>query len=127
MIASFSSMTFLLVSMGVCIASWRLRRETGAAPPGVGSALLLLGVALVLLVVFLAEKDRTALVFCGAVYALSSSPISFSSGSAAARLHRMRPLESARLALRTAQDPHRRGSLALDVEGAPQLHVESDP
>ncbi|MCB9828460.1 MAG: amino acid permease [Planctomycetes bacterium] len=69
MIASFSSMTFLLVSMGVCIASWRLRRETGAAPLGVGTALLLLGVALVLLVVFLAEKDRTALVFCGTVYA----------------------------------------------------------
>ncbi len=57
MIAAFLSMTFLLVSIGVCVANRCLRHVTHAAfvPVVLGAALM--GVTVALLVPYLAECD----------------------------------------------------------------------
>ena len=70
MIAAFSSMTFLLVSIGVCVANLRLRSVTHAAVLPVVLGLLLMGAAVTLLVAYLAENDPGTLAFSGVAYAV---------------------------------------------------------
>jgi amino acid transporter len=67
-IAAFSSMTFLLVSIGVCVANLRLRRTTGSAALPIVAALGLMSVTVVLLAYYLAANDPMALAFTAAVY-----------------------------------------------------------
>ena len=68
-IASLSSLTFLLVSIGVCVANLRLRRSTRSAPLPIVLGLALMAAAVSLLVLYLAEHDPGTLLFCGIVYA----------------------------------------------------------
>ncbi|MFQ5538203.1 MAG: APC family permease [Gemmatimonadota bacterium] len=68
LIASFSSMTFLLVSMGVCVANFILRRRTSSAVLPILLGLVLMGTTVVLLIRFLMKSDHTALVFIGVAY-----------------------------------------------------------
>jgi amino acid transporter len=67
-IAAFSSMTFLLVSIGVCVANLRLRRTTGSAALPIVAALGLMSVTVALLAYYLAANDPMALAFTAAVY-----------------------------------------------------------
>ena len=70
-IASFSSMTFLLVSLLVSVANLRLRRKTGARTPIVVSGIILMAVTIVLLWVYLATHDPTTLGFVALLYLVS--------------------------------------------------------
>jgi len=69
LIAAFSSMTFLLVSVAVSIANYRLRQQTGAR-----SAIVIAGIALMLttsatMVVYLWIHSRSDLVWMASIYA----------------------------------------------------------
>ena len=68
LIASCSSMTFLLVSIGVCVANLRLRRVTHAALAPVLLGIVLMTVTVTLLVVYLAANDPRTLLFCCGIY-----------------------------------------------------------
>jgi len=72
-IAAFSSMTFLLVSIGVCIANLRLRSQTGSVILPIVLALALMGTTVVLLTIYLAENDVIALAFTGGTYAVTAA------------------------------------------------------
>lgn len=67
-IAAFSSMTFLLVSMGVAIANLRLRARTRSNLALVLAGLGLTGITAVLLVTYLWRTNHGALVWIGAIY-----------------------------------------------------------
>ncbi|HGY56042.1 MAG TPA: amino acid permease [Caldithrix abyssi] len=63
MIASFSSMTFLLVSVGVSIANLRLRKKTKSKLALILLGLILMLTTIVLLVVYLWSHSRNTLVW----------------------------------------------------------------
>ena len=67
-IASFSSMTFLVVSIGVSVANLRLRRETKSKIHRILAGLLLMATTVVLLIVYLAREKPSALAVIGAIY-----------------------------------------------------------
>ena len=71
-IAAFSSMTFLLVSIGVCVANLRLRRDTGSVVAPIGAGLVLMGATVVLLAYYLARHDPVALGFTAGVYGVTA-------------------------------------------------------
>ncbi|RMG93001.1 MAG: amino acid permease [Zetaproteobacteria bacterium] len=61
-IASFSSLTFLAVSLSVCLSNWRLRRVTGANPFLSAMGLLMLALTIATLVYYLlTEQPQTCL------------------------------------------------------------------
>jgi len=68
MIAAFSSMTFLLVSIGVTIANFRLRRQTKSNLTLIVLGLALMGTTVVLLTIFLSRNNVTALVVSALIY-----------------------------------------------------------
>ncbi len=70
LIASFSSLTFLLVSIAVCVANLRLRKDTHSAtlPIVLGIGLMLATVSL--LVAYVARHDPGTLYFALVTYAL---------------------------------------------------------
>ena len=68
-IAAFSSMTFLLVSIGVSAANLKLRARTGSRTGLVVLGLGLMAVTVVLLVVHLARASPATLVWIAAIYA----------------------------------------------------------
>jgi len=68
-IATFSSLTFLLVSIGVSLANLRLRRETASSPYVVVAGLGLMGAATVLLLVHLYERSPSELAFTVGIFA----------------------------------------------------------
>ena len=70
-IASFSSMTFLLVSIGVCVANLRLRETTGSRLTPILLGLVLMSATVILLTYYLATHDPAALVFTAGVYAVT--------------------------------------------------------
>jgi len=72
LIASFSSLTFLLVSIAVCVANLRLRKTTHAAVPPVLAGILLMGTTVLLLLFYLAENNPNALAFSAVAYAAVS-------------------------------------------------------
>ncbi len=72
-IAAFSSMTFLLVSIGVCVANLRLRASTSSRLFPVLAGLVLMGATVALLVVYLLRNDPLALGFTAAVYVITAS------------------------------------------------------
>lgn len=67
-IASFSSLTFLLVSIAVSVANLRLREQTRAAPAPVYLGMVLMLATTVLLVAYLFEHNVGALLFAGSAY-----------------------------------------------------------
>jgi amino acid transporter len=69
LIASFSSLTFLLVSIGVSVANLRLRAETRSARAPVILGILLMAATVGLLLDYLVGRDRAALLFAVAAYA----------------------------------------------------------
>lgn len=69
LIAAFSSMTFLLVSLAVCIANWRLRARTQARAVLVLPGILLLLATIGTLIAFLAGHDMQTLQAIGMMYA----------------------------------------------------------
>lgn len=69
LIASFSSLTFLLVSIAVCVANFRLREQTRSSAVPIVVALILMALTVALLLLYLAENDRGALYFALSAYA----------------------------------------------------------
>lgn len=67
-IAAFSSMTFLLVSIGVSLANLKLWRETRSRPAFVLSGLALMLATVILLVVYMVKQDPTALLVTIGIY-----------------------------------------------------------
>ena len=73
-IAAFSSLTFLLVSIAVSMANWRLREKTGAKPWAIIAGLALMGLTVTLLLAHLAaQRPMTLLRLCG-IYLLAGLP-----------------------------------------------------
>ena len=68
LIASFSSMTFLLVSIAVTVANLRLRRKTHSNILLIVLGLLLMASTVVLLIIFLARNNVEALVTTAIIY-----------------------------------------------------------
>jgi len=68
-IAAFSSMTFLLVSIGVSAANLRLRAKTGSRAGLISIGLGLMGLTVALLVGHLWTRQPTSLAWIGAIYA----------------------------------------------------------
>lgn len=68
-IAAFSSMTFLLVSIGVCIANLKLRGTTGSVVLPIVLAIALMAGTVVLLTIYMRQNDVAALWLTGLVYA----------------------------------------------------------
>ncbi|MFQ5459040.1 MAG: APC family permease, partial [Myxococcota bacterium] len=71
LIAAFSSMTFLLVSVGVSIANLRLRAETRSATAPVVLGLALMGATIFLLIYYLARHNTGALFFALSAYGVT--------------------------------------------------------
>jgi len=67
-IAAFSSLTFLLVSIGVSVANFRLRAETKSRIGLVALGLGLMATTVVLLIVHLWQSSRATLVWIIAIY-----------------------------------------------------------
>ncbi|PHS28589.1 MAG: hypothetical protein COA85_03395 [Robiginitomaculum sp.] len=72
-IASFSSMTFLLVSIGVSAANLKLSRKSKSLPWLIILGLMLMGTTVVLLLVYLWTHDRSSLYIILALYAVVGS------------------------------------------------------
>ncbi len=72
-IAAFSSMTFLLVSIGVSAANLKLHRRSRSKPALIVLGLLLMGITVALLVVHLWLHSRTDLFVIGAIYGFIAS------------------------------------------------------
>jgi amino acid transporter len=72
-IAAFSSMTFLLVSIGVCVANLRLRKKTHSHIAPVVAGLALMGATVVLLVIYMAQNNLAGLVFTAVVYVVTAT------------------------------------------------------
>ncbi len=73
-IASFSSMTFLLVSIGVSVANWRLRHETGSKPWAIAAGIGLMSTTVILLIVHLATDKPLTLAAVAAIYMAAGIP-----------------------------------------------------
>ncbi len=73
-IASFSSMTFLLVSIGVSVANWRLRDRTQATPWAVLAGIGLMGTTVLLLVVHLVRNEPETLLAMLGIYLAAGIP-----------------------------------------------------
>jgi amino acid transporter len=73
-IASFSSMTFLLVSIGVSVANWRLRRKTGAAAWAVIAGIGLMSITVLLLIVHLFRHEPDTLAAMAGIYLAAGLP-----------------------------------------------------
>ena len=71
-IAAFSSMTFLLVSIGVSIANLRLHKETRSHRGLIWLGLLLMIVTITLLLVYLWHNSRDTLAAIGGLYAVTA-------------------------------------------------------
>jgi len=69
-IAAFSSMTFLLVSIGVSFANLKLRKKTTSKAPLVLLGLALMGATVCTLVIYLWHTQRETLLWIGAFYAI---------------------------------------------------------
>ncbi len=69
-IASFSSLTFLSVSLAVCLSNWKLRRVTGASAFLSGSGLLMLSLTIVTLVYYLLTEQRQTCLEIACMYLL---------------------------------------------------------
>jgi amino acid transporter len=76
-IATFSSVTFLLVTGAVGIANFHLRAQTRARPILVGAGVTLTGATLLTLVVYLAQNEPWALVGLVAFFALTAAAAAF--------------------------------------------------
>ena len=72
-IAAFSSMTFLLVSMGVSVANLRLRRQTGARRWLIWLGLALMTTTVVLLIVHLLGSNLQTLILIAVIYAATAT------------------------------------------------------
>ncbi len=70
LIASFSSLTFLLVSIAVCVANLKLRNVTHSALTPIVAGISLMLTAVVLLVLYLANNKVSTLYFALTAYAL---------------------------------------------------------
>jgi len=70
LIASFSSMTFLLVSTAVSCANYRLRQRTGAKPVIVAVGIALILTTIATMIVYLWAYSRANLLWIAAVYVL---------------------------------------------------------
>ena len=68
LIASFSSLTFLLVSIAVCVANLKLRAVTQSAVVPIVAGVLLMLATVALLLIYLARHDPPALAFSLAAY-----------------------------------------------------------
>ena len=68
LIASFSSLTFLLVSIAVCLANLRLRHETHAAVLPILLGIALMVTTVVLLVLYMKQNSPHTLTFAICVY-----------------------------------------------------------
>ena len=68
LIASFSSLTFLLVSLAVNIANYKLRDKTGANPYYVGASILLLLFTISTLIFYLSVHSAQELLWIGSIY-----------------------------------------------------------
>ncbi len=68
-IAEFSSLTFLLVSIGVSLANLKLRGQTGARIPIALAGLGLMAITVVTILIYLAVTDPTELAVILALYA----------------------------------------------------------
>jgi amino acid transporter len=67
-IAEFSSLTFLLVSIAVCVANFRLRKKTGSNPWLIVAGITLMTVTVALLLGHLWQSDTRTLVSIGTLY-----------------------------------------------------------
>ncbi len=67
-IAAFSSLTFLLVSIGVSIANLRLRRKTGSKLPLILPGLILMSITVTLLIVHMWQESPGKLLAMLAIY-----------------------------------------------------------
>lgn len=70
LIASFSSLTFLLVSIAVCVANLKLRNETHSAVIPIAAGIVLMLATVVLLIVYLQKNNAPALYFALSAYGL---------------------------------------------------------
>lgn len=68
-IASFSSLTFLIVSIGVCAANLKLRKQTKSSAPLVMTTMLLITATIALLLAHLWDQERATLGIIGLIYA----------------------------------------------------------
>ncbi len=69
-IATFSSLVFLLVSMAVSLANYRLRETTRSRPSIVLTSLVLMGTTVTLLVIHLLRTDPAELGWVGVLFAV---------------------------------------------------------
>jgi amino acid transporter len=74
-IASFSSMTFLLVSLLVSIANLRLRTTTGSRPWIVIPGIALMATTIILLITYLIQNDPATLGFIVLLYVVAGSAL----------------------------------------------------
>ncbi len=84
-IASFSSLTFLLVSAGVSLANWRLREQTGSRPWVIIAGLVLMGCTVTLLIAHLASDSPRTLAALAGIYAAAGVPAWLYAGKDARR------------------------------------------
>ena len=68
LIAAFSSMTFLIVSLAVSIANFRLRNQTSARADIVLSGITLIFVTIAIMIVYLWQHARSDLIWIGSIY-----------------------------------------------------------
>ena len=73
-IASFSSMTFLLVSIAVSVANWRLHDRTGARASIIFAGIALMTITVALLLLHLATEKPLTLIQLLAIYLLAGLP-----------------------------------------------------
>lgn len=71
-IAAFSSMTFLLVSIGVSIANLRLHEETRSRKSLIWLGLVLMTITIVLLLIYLWHDSRDTLLAIGGLYGVTA-------------------------------------------------------
>ena len=69
LIAAFSSMTFLIVSLAVSIANFRLRKQTGSRSVFVVTGMLLILATIVIMCVYLWRQAPTNLAWISSIYA----------------------------------------------------------
>jgi len=69
-IVAFSSMTFLIVSLAVSIANWRLIGQTGASRLAVGVSMVMMTATWGLMLLYLWENDRRTLQDIAMIYLL---------------------------------------------------------
>ena len=70
LIAAFSSMTFLIVSLAVSIASFRLRNQIGSRPVFVVTGMALILATIVIMCVYLWRHARSDLAWILSIYGL---------------------------------------------------------